>query len=77
MRVSKVKTARVEIDLDGPQGNAYVILGYADKFGEELNFSKEKRVKIYEEMTAGDYDNLIDVFENYFGDLVYLYSDNL
>lgn len=76
MKVSKVKSLRIEIDLDGPQGNAYVILGYADKFGVELNFSKEKRVKIYEEMTAGDYDNLIDVFENYFGDLVYLYSDN-
>lgn len=64
------------INLDGPQGNAYYILGCADKLGKQLNFSKEKQTKIYEEMTSGDYENLLEYFENYFGDFVYFYSDN-
>ena len=68
---------KIEINLDEPQGNAYYILGCADELGRQLNFSKEKQTKIYEEMTSGDYENLLEHFEHYFGDLVYIYSDNL
>ena len=30
---------KIEINLDGPQGNAFYILGYVDELGEQLNFS--------------------------------------
>lgn len=68
---------KIEINLDGPQGNAFYILGCADELGKQLNFSKEKRTKIYEEMTSGDYEKLLEYFEHYFGDWAYIYSDNL
>ena len=57
------------IDLTGPQGNAYVLLGYAQDFGQRLNFDTKT---IQEEMTSGDYENLVNVFDKYFGHFVIL-----
>ena len=62
---SKMKNKK-EINLDGPQGNAYYILGCADELGKQLNFSKEKQTKIYE-MTSGDYENLLEYFDLLWG----------
>ena len=57
------------IDLTGPDGNAYVLLGYASRFAKQLglNFDKVKN-----EMTSGDYENLLEVFDGYFGSFVIL-----
>lgn len=63
---------KIKINLAGPQGNAYYILGCADELGRQLNFSEEKQTKIYEEMTSGDYKKLLEYFEHYFGDFVFL-----
>ena len=57
------------IDLTGPEGNAYVLLGYAKNFASQLNFDYET---IKAEMTSGDYENLIEVFDKYFGTFVIL-----
>lgn len=59
----------IVIDLTGPEGNAFVILGYANRFAKQLGLDANK---IHEEMTSGDYENLIQVFDNYFGDIVIL-----
>ena len=38
------------------------------------NFYKKQKIdKIIEELTSGDYDNLLDVFDKYFGSFVTLY----
>ena len=57
------------IDLTGPEGNAYVLMGYAKKYARQLGLDSSA---IIAEMTAGDYDNLIEVFDGYFGDFVIL-----
>ena len=57
------------IDLTGPQGNAFVLLGYAKKFAKQLNFDEDK---IIDKMTEGDYENLLKVFDRYFGSFVIL-----
>ena len=57
------------IDLTGPEGNAYVLMGYAKKYARQLGLDGSA---IIAEMTAGDYDNLIEVFDVYFGDFVIL-----
>lgn len=57
------------IDLTGPQGNAFVMLGHARKLAKLLNLDSEK---IMYEMTRGDYENLIQVFDSYFGEYVIL-----
>ena len=55
------------IDLTGPCGNVFTLLTYARNFSEShnVNFTKVK-----EEMMGGDYENLVKVFEFYFGDYV-------
>ncbi len=55
------------IDLAGPDGNAFFLMGWAKKndphgHGDEL----------IEEMAAGDYNHLIEVFEKRFTNLVTL-----
>lgn len=57
------------IDLTGPEGNAFVLLGYASKFAKQLGLDADK---ILEEMKTSDYENLITVFDNYFGNFVIL-----
>ena len=56
-----------EIDLTGPDGNAFVLLGYAKGLAVQLH--KDFGL-IKDEMTSGDYENLIAVFDREFGDYV-------
>ena len=60
------------IDLTGPQGNAFVLLGYAKQFGRQLRMSSAEVEKIVYQMQSGDYENLINVFDKYFGEFVIL-----
>ena len=60
----------IEIDLTGPDGNAFVLMGYAKRFSKQLGLDFNK---IQTEMTSGDYENLIEVFEKNFGSFVTLY----
>jgi hypothetical protein len=57
------------IDLTGPDGNAFALIGYATKFARQLDLDS---TQIREEMMAGDYENLVAVFDKYFGDYVTL-----
>lgn len=60
----------IEIDLSGPQGNAFFLLGTAKNLAKQLELDSEE---ILTEMKSGDYENLVNVFDNYFGDFVILY----
>jgi hypothetical protein len=60
-----------KIDLQGPEGNAFVLLGIARSYCKTLDLDFDK---VSSEMTSGEYDNLITVFDNYFGDYVDLYK---
>jgi len=57
------------IDLQGEQGNAFVLLGIAERTSRELNFNDDKIKSIQEEMKSSNYDNLLDVFERNFGEM--------
>lgn len=60
----------IEIDLGGPDGNAFVLMGMASRWLEEMGKDPEP---IIEEMKSGDYDNLVEVMEREFGDVVTFY----
>ena len=53
------------IDLQGPQGNAFQLMAYADDFLRQLG-CRDKFDAMREEMMSGDYDNLIRIFEKNF-----------
>ena len=60
----------IEIDLSGPDGNAFVLLGYAKTYAKQLGLDVDC---IQDEMKSGDYENLIEVFDKYFGEFVTFY----
>lgn len=60
---------QVIIDLTGPDGNAFVLLGYAASYCKQLGWDAGP---ILEEMKSSDYRNLIAVFDRHFGDFVIL-----
>jgi hypothetical protein len=61
------------IDLDGPDGNAFVLLGFAASWARQLDLD-EKMVTDW--MKSGDYVTLLAVFERFFGSICELRSSN-
>jgi hypothetical protein len=57
------------IDLTGPDGNAFVLMGYARNFAKQIGLDANAITK---EMMAGDYENLVSVFDKHFGSFVEL-----
>ena len=57
------------IDLTGPQGNAFFLLGQAGQYARDLGLDSDS---IITEMKSGNYENLVQVFDRYFGDYVIL-----
>lgn len=67
--IRKKSKTEIVIDLNGPSGNAFSLLGMARKWCRQLDLDYNQ---IQSEMTSGDYENLIEVFDKYFGDFVVL-----
>ncbi len=60
---------RIIIDLDGPRGNAFALIGLALELSGYLGKDGER---VTSEMIATDYGNLIDVFNQHFSEFVTL-----
>ncbi len=57
------------IDLTGPEGNAFCLMGYAKRFSRQLGLDGDT---IISEMKGGDYEHLVSTFDKHFGDYVIL-----
>ena len=68
--LKKPKQNGIEIDLTGPQGNAFFLLGTARNLAKQLGIPHQP---IEDDMMSGDYDNLLQVFDENFGSIVTLY----
>jgi ribosomal protein S3AE len=68
IRTKKPKP-EIIIDLTGPDGNAFTLMGMAVNFARQLG--KDGKA-IREEMMAGDYEHLLSVFDREFGHFVIL-----
>ena len=66
----KVNSGKIEIDLTGPQGNAFYILGVAQNLCKQVGIDSKP---LLDEMRSGDYENLIKVFDKKFGSVVTMY----
>jgi hypothetical protein len=67
---SKKQSLGIEIDLTGPDGNAFMLIGKAGNLAKQLGLDSKS---IREEMMKGDYEHLINVFDKHFGEFVTLY----
>lgn len=66
----KTKNTSIEIDLSGPQGNAFYLIGLAQNLSKQLGLDSKK---ITNEMMSGDYENLLQIFDSNFGSIVTLH----
>ena len=59
----------IVIDLTGPDGNVFVLMGKAKGVARDLDLDGNK---IINEMMSSDYENAVKVFDDNFGDFVTL-----
>ena len=71
IRKKQKHTGPIVIDLTGPDGNAYALMAYAKRFATQLGW-KDKGAALINEMMEDDYEHLLEVFDNAFGDFVIL-----
>lgn len=81
----KTNSGRISLDLTGPDGNAYVLLGTAQRLYKDLVRNEVIRPfekpdggyytdkEVLDEMKSGDYEHLVETFDRFFGDFVDLY----
>lgn len=66
----KIKKSQIEMDLTGPEGNVFVLIGTAMNLARQFGIDDEM---IKEQMMSGDYENAVQTFDKHFGDYVTLY----
>jgi hypothetical protein len=66
-KLHKHQSEPIVIDLTGPDGNAFALMGLANKLSKQLGFKSP-----VDEMMKGDYEHLLEVFDKNFGDFVIL-----
>ena len=64
---------KLEIDLTGPNGNAFVLLKVAGDLGKRLGYNHDHIERILDEMRLTDYEGLIHTFDREFGTFVILW----
>jgi hypothetical protein len=60
------------IDLSGPEGNAFWLIGFSKRLGQHLGRSREEMNDLTNEMLTGNYENLLQIFRREFGDYIEL-----
>ena len=68
--LTKDKFRKRVIDLNGPEGNAFCLLGTAMSLCKQIGISSERTEEIIDGMKSSDYEHLILTFDKYFGKLV-------
>jgi hypothetical protein len=68
--IKSKKQTGIEIDLTGPQGNVFFLIGTAKNLAKQLGMDSSL---VQKEMMSGDYENAVNVFDKYFGNFVTLY----
>ena len=77
MILDKKEKGMIEIDLTGPDGNVFYLLGVAKNLTKQLNYRRGNEYLVWKDiegdMMSDDYEHAIDVFEEHFGHIVILY----
>lgn len=58
---------RLIIDLSAPEGNAFCLLGIAQRYAAQIGLDWPA---INADMTSGNYKHLVETFDKHFGDFV-------
>ena len=72
IRKKQERSGPIIIDLTGPDGNAFALMGIARNLAEQLDWERNKITMLINDMTSGDYEHLLEVFDLAFGKFVIL-----
>jgi len=67
MIVEKKPDDFITIDLTGPDGNVFTLMGVAQRLARKIGVDPKE---VTTEMMSGDYEHAVITFERYFGDYV-------
>lgn len=70
IKAKEERTGPLEIDLTGPDGNAYMLMSIVKPFARALDKDWEE---IRKDMMSSDYEHLLEVIEKHFGDFIVMY----
>ena len=69
----KRKTTEIVIDLTGPQGNAFYLIGIAKRLARDvLGYDRNRWSEIEKDMMSHGYEHLVQTFDTLFGDFIIL-----
>jgi len=69
---AKQEKSHIVIDLTGPEGNAFYLIGLARNLAKQLMYTKEEVERMSKDLMSGSYEELILKFDDAFGDYVIL-----
>ena len=64
-----LKNRPFEIDLRGPEGNVFVLIGHATRMARKMGLDPDE---IASDMMSSDYEHAVSVFDKHFGQHVIL-----
>jgi hypothetical protein len=67
---SNKKPGKIEIDLTGSDGNAFVLMGMVQQWCKQMDIDSKP---IIDDMMSDDYEHLLSVIEKHFGDYIIMY----
>jgi len=65
--IGKEKRTRLQIDLTGPEGNVFCLIGTGLRLGKQLGWNKAKLQEFSEGMMSQDYTHAVELFDHHFG----------
>ena len=65
----KTESREIVIDLTGPDGNVFVLMGRAKQYAKQLDLNGDLIIR---DMMSSDYEHAVKVFDSHFGDFVTL-----
>ena len=72
IREKKQHSGPIIVDLTGPDGNAFALISLAQNLAKQLDYEPQQRGELTTEMMSGDYENLLQVLDKHFGELLIL-----
>tara|TARA_R110000851_G_scaffold50687_3_gene120984 strand:- start:1712 stop:1954 length:243 start_codon:yes stop_codon:yes gene_type:complete len=58
------------IDISGPKGNAFYLLGVAQKYAKQFDWESADIESMLDDLKSKDYKYLVETFDEYFGEVV-------
>ena len=72
IRAKTVKT-EIVIDLTGPEGNAFYLIGTAKRLAKDvLGYDRDRWAAVERDMMSHGYEHLVQTFDTLFGNFVIL-----